>query len=171
MRFHISSERAAGDCVQSSFLWTLGVFLPGFVPRLGFLPHRVQKQVGTEAHPTQSERNWKKNIIHKCIYALFATYCNVLEQDKRGCWQDYSFDRVLLSTHLPRFSKLLWPENAGSAVGRLPWPGAVYRESHLNLQFSFCPKFYPQTRKYLPKRLTPGTCFKSRDFNSQNMWL
>lgn len=89
-----------------------------------------------------SLRGTGKNTIYKCIciYALFATYCNVLQQDKKGCWQDYSFDGVLLSTHLPHFSKLLRPENTGSAVGRLPWPGAVYRESHLNLQLSFCSK-------------------------------
>lgn len=36
------------------------VLLPGFVPRLGFVPCRVQKQVGTEACQTQSDRNWKK---------------------------------------------------------------------------------------------------------------
>lgn len=44
-----------GTCrrLVSQHLDSLG---PGFVPRLGFLPHRVQKQVGTEACQTQSQR-------------------------------------------------------------------------------------------------------------------
>lgn len=85
MRFHISSERAAGDCVWSSFLWTLGVFLPGFVPGLGFLPHWVQKQVGTEAHPTQSERNWKKILYTSAfVFMLYLLLTVMLWSRIRG---------------------------------------------------------------------------------------
>lgn len=74
-----------------------------------------------------------------CIYALLTPYCSVLQQDKGGCWQDYLFSRVKLSTNLPRSSKLLWPEKTDFAAGVLAWPGAVHRND-IDSQLSLCPQ-------------------------------
>lgn len=57
------------------------VLSPGFVPGLGFLPCRVQKQVGTEVCQTQSDRNWRKrwytNAFVFMLYSwLTVTFCS-----------------------------------------------------------------------------------------------
>lgn len=128
-------------------------FLTWLCPKAWLSSTQGAETGGHWGSPNTVWEELEKNIVYKCICisALFATYCNVLQQDKKGCWQDCSFDGILLSTHLPHFSKLLWPENTGSAVGSLPWPGAVYRESHLGLQLSFYPKTFSINREVSTK--------------------
>lgn len=119
-----------------------------------------------------SLRGTGKKMIYKCIciYALLATYCNVLQQDKRGCWQDHSVDRVLLSClHTYPISQNCY----GLKIQVLQWKTALTRSSIQGITFQFATFLLPQNTLHkqgdVYQNVSSGTCFKSRDLKSQNM--
>lgn len=54
------------------------LLLPGLGPGLGFLPHRAQEQVGTEACQAQHDRNWKQTSSTNAVVFLLhsLTFCS-----------------------------------------------------------------------------------------------
>lgn len=132
-----------GVCGWAPFSERRCLLLPGLVPWLGFLPCRVQKQVGTEACQPQSDGNWKKRrFTNAFVFMPYLPLTAVWQQDERGCWQDYSLKRwwVLLTTNLCHFFRLSQTEKTDCAMGGLAWPGAVYRTDISICKLPYAPR-------------------------------
>lgn len=130
------------DSVSGAKLLSLNircVLLPGFVPGLGFLPCRVQKQVGTAACQAQPDRNCRKYDTQMHLY-LCSThqllYCFAAGQ--KGLLAKLFFSGVLLSClqTCPISPNCYGLKNTDSALGGLAWPGAVYRS---DISICSCP--------------------------------